>query len=359
MKICFLAPVNSAHTIKWCRYFVTRGHEVHVVSFDEGKMDGVQCHRAESKASSGGGDVQKLMYLTKAGQVRKMVKQINPDVLNVHYATSYGAVAALAGLKNYALSVWGSDVFVFPKKSPLHRMLLQFSFSRAKYLFSTSQAMADEAANYTSKPFSITPFGVDMELFSPDKRNRADDGEFVVGTIKGLAPTYGIDVLLRAVALVRRENPQIPIRVRIAGKGPSEQELHELARELGLNDITTWLGFISQQQAAVEWANMDLAIICSNSESFGVSAVEAQACQCPAVITNIPGLMEATEPGVSSLVVERGDEKALADAIVSLYHDPERRMRMGKAGRTYVVEHYEIQGCFERIEQLLTKIASR
>ncbi len=114
MRICFLAPADSAHTIKWCRYFVSRGHEVHVISFTEGNIERTCVHVIESRASASGSDLQKLLYLTKAGQVKKLVRQIRPDVINVHYATSYGTVAALAGLKNYVLSVWGSDIFDFP-----------------------------------------------------------------------------------------------------------------------------------------------------------------------------------------------------------------------------------------------------
>lgn len=356
MRICFLAPSNSTHTKKWCGYFVSQGHEVHVVSFCNEQIEGVQVHWVSTSAATDGGDAQKLLYLTKAGRVRKIVKQIAPDVINAHYATSYGTVAALAGLKNYALSVWGSDIYEFPGRSPLHRAMLQFSLARAKYLFSTSQAMADEAGNYTKKKFAITPFGVDLELFHPAKRNRADDGSFVVGTIKGLAPAYGIDNLLRAVATVRKEKPQIPIQVRIAGKGPNEQEYQALARELGIDDITTWLGFIPQQLAAQEWANMDLAIICSNAESFGVSAVEAQASGIPVIISDIPGLMEATQPGSSSVVVPQGDVAAIADTIIKLYDDLGGREQMGKNGRRFVEEHYEYNSCFRAIEALYAQM---
>ena len=352
MKICFLAPANSAHTIKWCNYFTSRGHEVHVISFTEGAIDGVQIHQINNQVSAGGGDLQKLLYLTSFAQVKKLVKQISPDVINVHYATSYGTVAALAGLKNYALSVWGSDIFDFPRHSPLHRWMLKFSLSRAKYLFSTSQAMADEAALYTKKHFEITPFGVDLELFTPEKRTRTQDDVFVLGTVKGLAPAYGIDTFLRTVQLVRQEHPEIPVRVRIAGKGPAQEEYHALAEELGIDDITTWLGFISQEQAAMEWANMDVAVICSNSESFGVSAVEAQASGCPVIISDIPGLMEATQPNQTSLVVPRKDERAVADAIVRLFEDRELRQRLGMQGRKYVQEHYEIISCFRHVEKL-------
>lgn len=355
MRICFLAPANSAHTVKWCRYFAEKGHEVHVISFTEGEIEGVRIHLVSSGAAAGGGDMQKLLYLTGAGKVRKLVREITPDVLNVHYATSYGTVAALAGCKNYVLSVWGSDIFVFPKKSPIHRLLLQCSLRRAQYLFSTSRAMAEEAGKYTKKHFEITPFGVDLQLFSPEKRRR-EENDFRVGTVKTLAPAYGIDTLLKAVSIVRTEHPEIPLRLRIAGSGPQEAEYHELAKNLGIESLTDWLGFLPQARAAEEWANMDLAVICSNSESFGVAAVEAQACACPVIISDLPGLMEATDPEKTAVVVPKGNAKKLAEAIIMLYNAPERRKEMGKCGRVYVEEHYELTNCFEKVEKIFCGI---
>lgn len=355
MKICFLAPANSAHTIKWCNYFVSQGHEVHVLSFTQGQIPGVQIHELRSKASASGGDLQKLAYLTKAGQVRRLVRSIAPDIINAHYATSYGTVAALAGLRNTIVSVWGSDIYEFPKRSPLHRALLKFSLARAKHLFSTSKAMAEEAKQYTKKKFEITPFGVNMELFSPEKRDRNDNG-FVAGTVKTLAPAYGIDVLLKAAAIIKQEHPQIPLKLRIAGKGPCAEEYRALVAELEIEDITTWLGFIPQEQAAAEWANMDAAVVCSNSESFGVSAVEAQACGCPVVISDIPGLMEATKPGETSIVVPKGDAQKVAQALVELYENPGKRENMGKAGRAYVAQNYELTACFRKVEDLFRGI---
>ncbi len=357
MRICFLGPAGSAHIIKWSNYFISKSHEVHVISFTKGIIPGVVVHYIDCGADGESSDTKKIKYLMKAGEVRKLVNQIQPDIVNAHYATSYGTVAALAGLKNYIVSVWGSDIYEFPNKSLLHRALLKFSLFKAPHLFSTSQAMADEAAKYTKKHFDITPFGVDTKLFSPEKRNRKDNA-FVIGTVKGLSYKYGIDYLLKAAAIIKGEHPEIPLLIRIAGKGPDEAAFRKLSEELGIEGIVTWLGFISQEEAAVEWANMDLAIITSSSssESFGVSAVEAQACACPIIISDVPGLMEATKPGVTSVVVPRRDEYALANAIVELYSDEHIRKDMGNNGKQFVGDTYEYNICFDKIEKLFNKI---
>ena len=113
------------------------------------------------------------------------------------------------------------------------------------------------------------------------------------------------------------------------------------------------LGQIPQEQAAVEWANMDVAVIPSTleSESFGVSAVEAQACGTAVIISDIPGLKETA--GETGIVVPKKNPEAIAEAIIRLYEDPDLRKKMGEAGRKYVAKNYELNACFEKIEAFL------
>lgn len=350
MKICFLALAGNYHTIKWCKFFKDRGWEVHVISFVDKKMDGVALHYIDSGTSTNKSDASKLRYLLSFMKIKQEVEKIQPDIISVHYASSYGTVAALAGLDNYFLSVWGSDIYEFPQKSFFHKCMLKYSLKKAPHLLSTSNAMAVEAAKYTKKKFLITPFGVDMNLFSRKKRLR-NDNLFIVGTIKALTPRYGIEYLIKAAALIMNERPEIPLVIKIGGKGPNEVEYKKLAEDLGVKEMITWLGFIPQEQVAVEWANMDVAVVYSSApESFGVSAIEAEACGCPLIISDVAGLMEATYPGKSSVVVRKKDEHALAKAIIDMYENKKLRESMGVAGREYVESKYELYQCFSNIE---------
>lgn len=362
MKICFVSDAGSYHTQKWCKWFFERGHEISVISFTSGEIENAIVKIIETGANSRGSDLGKLKYFLAINKMRKAIQEINPDIINVHYATSYGAVAALSGIKGYVLSVWGADVYDFPLKSLFHRILLKYSLNNAKYLFSTSQAMAIETKKYTSKDIAVTPFGVDMNLFTPNKRNRTnDDNRFIIGTIKTLTPKYGIDYLIKAISIVLQKRPDIPIELRIAGKGENAEEYKNLANSCNISNITKWLGFISQEEAAKEWANMDLAIVYStlDSESFGVSAVEAEACGCPVIISDIPGLMEATLPGETSLVIKRKNEQLLADAIIELFDNKQFRIKLGEQGRIFAEEKYDVQKCFENVEKIFEDIRAK
>lgn len=356
MRICFLGPANSAHIIKWCNWFISHGHEVHVITFTQGKIPGATVHFIDVGANPSGSDLAKLKYLLTGSRIKKVIKEIQPDIVNAHYATSYGVAVALSGVKGYVLSVWGSDIYDFPKKSPLHKALLKYSLRKAGVLFSTSYAMADEASKYTDRKFEITPFGVDMNLFNPNKRTRKTDIPFTVGTVKSLSELYGIDYILKAVSIINKEHPEYIISVRIAGDGVKKDEYTKLAKELHIERNTTFLGKISQEDAANEWANMDVAVIPSIHESFGVAAVEAQASGIPLVISDVGGLLETSIPGKSSIVVPIRDERAIANALIELHNNPELRRKMGILGRRHVMENFELNYCFGHIESLFINL---
>ena len=98
------------------------------------------------------------------------------------------------------MSVWGSDVYDFPKVSFLHRCILKYTLKKADKILSTSHVMALETHQYTPKEIEITPFGVNTDLFKKIPVHR--DDTYIIGNVKTLLPKYGIDVLIKAFQLV-------------------------------------------------------------------------------------------------------------------------------------------------------------
>lgn len=354
-RIIFLAPSSNYHTKKWCSYFYSQGYEVHVISLTPEKIPNIQVHYLLQSNNSNDNEFRKLKYLTTLTKLNGLIRKIKPDIVSVHYATSYGLLAALSNIKKYSLSVWGTDVYAFPRKSVIHKQIIKFCLKKASVLLSTSHAMAKECKHYTNRSFYITPFGVDIDVFHPGKKEKESSEKFIISTLKSLSPEYGIDVLLKAVKDIRDFHPYIPIQVNVAGKGPSEDILKRMSKDLELEGCINWLGFISQDEIAETLRNSDIAVIPSYRESFGVSAVEAQACGIPVVITDVEGLKEATSPGETSIVVNTGDYKGLSKAIVQLYENESIRKKMGESARKIVCEKFEYQKCFRNIEEILNK----
>lgn len=351
-KILFLAPATNYHTKKWCDFFQGQKYEVHVISLTNGEIPNVNVHCIMSSEKTDRSDIQKIGYLWSVSRINQIYDDIRPDIVSVHYATSYGILAALSKIKKYSLSVWGTDVYAFPKKSMFHRALVKYSLKKASILLSTSKAMSEECRALTNKKFYITPFGVNMDIFNPSRRDKKSE-DFVISNMKSLSPEYGTDVLLRSIREVINQYPKLHLRVYIAGDGPSALEFKKLSSDLGLDKYVFWLGLVPQETVVHYLVNSDIAVIPSYRESFGVSAVEAQACGIPVIISNIDGLKEATSPGVTSVVFETGNYKALSSAIIDLYVNKSKREEMGQRARDFVVRNYEYKECFERIEKIL------
>ncbi|MEF9934229.1 glycosyltransferase [Clostridium sp.] len=358
MRICYLADASSSHTKKWCKYFKNLGYDIHVISLNSGEIEGTQVHSLgiDSSKVAYGGLLSKASYVSRILTIRKLVKEINPDILHAHYASSYGLLGSLCGFHPYVLSVWGSDIYTFPRGSSIKRRVLEHNLKSADYLMSTSRDMARETKLYTNKEIMITPFGVDTNIFKPVDVNR-DRDNIVIGTIKTLEPHYGIDYLIRAFHKLTLEYENILLK--IAGKGSQEEELKSLVRELNIEDRVEFLGFLSLNNIPVEFSKMDIAVIPSIHESFGVSSIEAQAVGRPVVVTDAGGLPETIEDKVTGILVKKEDVNSLYQGIKTLIDNRDLREQMGRSAIEFVQENYTVDKNFSEVNEFYKTITDK
>lgn len=360
MKICYLSHASNYHTIKWCKYFADKGHEVHLISFEPGNIHGVKVHEIDINVDRKGSDIHKLKYLLAGKKIKRIIKEIKPDIVHAHFATSYGIACAVSGISNYFLSVWGYDVYEFPEKSIFHKLILKYSLKRADRILSTSLSMKEQTLKFTNKNIEITPFGVDTNIFRPIKElkdQKCNDTNFIVGTIKLLAPKYGIEYLIKGFKLFNDKYQNNNFQLRIGGNGPDEKKLKKLVLDLGINEKVVWLGYIDQEEVIKEINLFDIVVIpsVSDSESFGVAAVEAQACETPVIVTNVGGLTESTNPGVTSMVIEPRSPEQICEKLILLYENKQIGYKMAKEGRKYVQENFELSKNFGNVEKIYEK----
>ena len=357
MKICYLADINSVHTQKWIKFFKEKEYEIHVISLQDGEYEGVIVHslNVDESVMKGTNNRGKLRYLKTINKVKELVREIKPDILHAHYATSYGLLGALTNFHPYIISVWGSDVYDFPIKSIVHKNLLKYNLKKADYILSTSNIMKSEIEKYTSKDIIVTPFGVDISKFVPNKSVKK---EIVIGTIKSLEAKYGIEYLVKAFKIVKDNNSNLDLKLKIGGSGSQLEFLKKMCEELGIESSVMFLGKINQKAVIKEFQNFDVAVFPSilDSESFGVAAVEAEACGIPVVVTDVGGLMESTMPNYTSLVCKRESAEALAEKIDILVKDNELRRKMGKQARIFIEKNYNLEENFNDVRKLYEKI---
>lgn len=340
LRIAFLSDALNTHTKRWVKALAERGNEILLFSIadsDNYYNDFTNVHVVTCGMGINGNILNKLKYFTIVPKLKKCLREFKPDVVNAHYASSYGTLGALSGYHPFVLSVWGSDVYDFPNYAPFGTKLLRYNFKKADRILSTSHVMAKETSKYTDKDIYITPFGVDTDRFIKIDGLQTKD-EFIVGNVKTLSPKYGIDILIRAYKIVVENNPDLNTRLVIYGKGPNRREYENLAYELGISDIVEFKGFIANEKLPEVYNSMSVSVSVSvsDSESFGVVAVEAMACECPVVTSDADGFTEVVDNGVTGIIVPKRDPEATALAIQKFIDNPDLRTKMGIKGRERV-----------------------
>ncbi len=358
-RILFLSDPNSPHTHKWVKSLSQKGFEIFLFGLTPyqsnlySDLENVTVYSANMKLSNtqvAGTRLTKLKYLGALPKLKKIVSEYKPAILHAHYATSYGLLGALSGFHPLITSLWGSDVYDFPGKSFLYQNIFQFVLNRTDSLLSTSGSMAREAAKYYKKEITVTPFGVDTDLFKYSGAGKPlDHGEFVLGVAKNLEDIYGIDVLMKAFALLKQNNPGKKLKLMIIGTGTRELHLKQLARELSVENETVFTGRIRNEKLPSYYSAMDAAVFLSHAESFGVSALEAMACERPVIATRVDGFNEIIKNKVNGILVDPGDEVAVAGALQEIMSDAELSRKMGMKGRKFVAEKYSLEDSVKKM----------
>jgi glycosyltransferase involved in cell wall biosynthesis len=364
MTVALLAIRNSIHTVRWANSLAERGHDVTVISSQTGGdplHEAVREHTLLIPAPLG--------YFLNVFELRSLLRRLQPDLLHAHFASGYGTLGRLSGDHPYLLSVWGRDVYEFHTRSSIHRRLLQSNLRAPDHVCSTSEVMVEQTRSVCEEvgPITVTPFGVDTEAFAPESDGTNDQDVIRVGTVKTLADKYGIDVLVEAVATVRDalQDAGAPeaerLRFLIVGGGPQAGELKQQVRDRRLENITTFTGQVPHEEVPHYLNKLDVYVAASreDSESFGVAILEASACACPVVVSNVGGLPEVVEEGRTGLVVPREDPFATAEAILELIRDPQLRTSMGEAGRSWVQDRYSWESCVDRMEAVYKNVTTQ
>ena len=217
----------------------------------------------------------------------------------------------------------------------------------------TDQEAAELVGLYGAEPqrVAVVPPGVDLDTFSPGgpdgqaaARRRlglpppGPDGVDLVLFVGRIQPLKAPDVLIRAVAELLARHPQRRSRLRLAVIGGASgsgldhpEELHQLVKGLGLDDVATFHPPVTRDLLADWYRAADLVAVPSYSESFGLVAVEAQACGTPVLAARVGGLQTAVDDGVSGVLVDGHDPARWARELHSLLADPARRQLLSRA----------------------------
>lgn len=350
MKLAYLAPHQAIHTVRWVNALAARKHTVTLFTMHPGTepLDHrIRLIKLPFMAPWG--------YFLNATFLKQQLTKLAPDLLHVHYASGYGTLGRLTGFRPQMLSTWGSDLFNFPQRSPLHYWALVRNLQTADLLGSTSQIMTDKIHQLCPhKTVVQIPFGVDIHRFYPRPELR-NPNLLTIGTVKTLAPVYGIDILIEAFAQLRQQLQGDPLakklRLAIAGQGPQQAKLQALVTQLELNEVTEFSGYLPHAQVPDYLNRLDIYVAASRSESFGVAILEASACALPVVVSDTGGLPEVVKDNLTGYLVPKEQVAQFAEKLRQLVQTPTLRTALGEAGRQWVIDHFQWPICVDLMEQ--------
>lgn len=357
IKLLLLADPSSPHTIRWVNSLHKNGIQVYLFGLSDYNPDDFDpAIRIETMRTPGwikirfNGSLLKIIYITKLPRLKKVIREFNPDIVHAHYVASYGILGALSGFHPFFISVWGIDIFLFPRVSFLHRAVVKFALKKVDKIFSTSNVMAKETNRYVEKEISVVPFGIDTEIFSPDAEKIQND-EITIGLVKALERKYGIDKLIEVFGLLKKRNPELNLKLMLVGGGSLAEKFRQKVQSMGLANNTIFTGNISHSKVSDYHRKLDIAVYLSTVESFGVSVLESLSCGVPVVVSDVGGLPEIVEDGETGIIVKEGNIDDACLAVEKLIKDAGLRKRMGTAGRMAVLKNYSWN---ENVNQMIS-----
>jgi glycosyltransferase involved in cell wall biosynthesis len=197
--------------------------------------------------------------------------------------------------------------------------------------------------------------GVDLETFHPLDVPRPPElpaDALVIGVVCVLRPEKGLSTLLNAFARVRQSYARI--KLAIVGSGPMLDPLHAEARSLGVFEDCV---FVPATQHVATWLQaIDIFVLPSLSEAFSNSIMEAMACGCCTVASNVGGNPELVRNGETGLTFGAGDSAGLSVALRTLIENEGLRKRLAAAGTRFMREHFSTRASAERMAEIYTKL---
>ena len=299
-----------------------------------------------------------------AWRLRRRLLADRPDVVHLHSPYVAGVTRLLVRTLPKRLRpilVTTEHIPVRGLKPPT-RLLNFLTFSLDAAHFAVSDAVRDSLPSWRQRQVETLVHGVVLEQVRGERASResvrAELGiapeEIVVGTIANYLAQKAYPVLLTAQRQVA--DAALPVRFVVVGQGPLEQQVKALHAELGLEGTVLLLG--RRPDAVRVLSACDMFALASHYEGYPVAVMEALAIGLPIVATRVGGIPDAVEHGREGLLVQPGRADLLAEAVLTLARDPERRAAMAAAAYAKGAR-FDIAHAMARIEQVYRELTGR
>lgn len=337
-----------------------RGHQVHFISYAMPmRLDGYSGNVFYHEVEMANYPLFEFPLYTPAlaSKIVEVGRFENLDLVHVHYAIPHAISAYLAReilQKNLSVvtTLHGTDITLVGLE-PSFLPVMKFSIEASDGVTAVSRFLREKTTtNYNiEKDIRVIPNFVDTAKYrrAPDERvltHFRPNGERVLVHVSNFRQVKRVPDVIRIFAEVRMK---VPAKLLLVGDGPDRSACEILTRELGLQEHVRFLG--KQLELIPILSSSDLMLMPSQSESFGLSALEAMACEVPVISSSVGGLPELQVHGETGYIAEIGDIDRMARYAVELLTNEAKRLRFGEACRRRAVERFDVNMIVKQYEE--------
>lgn len=342
-----------------------RGHQVHFIStempyrFGEFQA-GLAFHQVLTPTYPLFREPQYLLSL--ANKIVEVSREFSLDVIHAHYAVPHATAAFLSrqvlasgGLApRVVTTLHGTDITLVGSDSS-YSQIIAFSIEQSDRVTAVSESLRASTCEELGVDRDITVIpnfldcGVHRRQALPELRRRFSGGDpdlKIVTHVSNFRPLKRVEAVLAIFDRVRRT---VPARLLLVGDGPELATAYRVARELGISGLMDIVG--AQEEVVPLLSVSDLFLLPSAQESFGLAALEAMACEVPVVASQVGGLPEIIEHGVSGFLHPPDELEAMAQSAIRLLADRALHARVAKFACERVRTHF----CADRVVPMYEK----
>lgn len=344
-----------------------KGHEIHFITYSQpvrlGAMKkNIRYHEVNVS------DYPLFLYppyeLVLASKMVDVVKYEKLDLLHVHYAIPHASAAITAkqvladeGINLPVITtLHGTDITLLGKDASFEPVI-SFAINKSDAVTAVSQSLRLDTYKLfgINREIEVIPNFINIEkLDFPNKeetrKEYAPNGEKILVHISNFRPVKRVLDVVEIFARVREE---MPAKLLFVGDGPDRTKAEALCRELKICDDVIFLGSVKNPTEALSVA--DLFLLPSESESFGLAALEAMACEVPVISTNTGGLPEVNRHGVTGMMSHVGDVEDMAKNAKYLLSDETRLTKFKLKARERAIE-FSIDKILPQYEALYNSV---
>ena len=284
---------------------------------------------------------QKKYFFNYLIDLNKIIKNLNPDFIHAGPIHQVSFKIAILFFKPLISMSWGSDILLDTKKSFINKLKSQFVLKRSSLLVADCKTVIRQAKILGfRKEFVIFPWGIDINRFRPQNNVNIKnilhwEKKFVILSTRSWEPLYGIHLLLKAFNDIIKTN--LDIRLILIGSGSQKQQFEKYIKKNYLGDFIYIAGKINQKELPSYYNSANVYVSTSYSDGSSVSLLEALACECISLVSDIPSNREWIVNGNNGFLFKKGDYLDLKEKLLYIYERNNQLENVKKMARKKAV----------------------